>query len=563
MSEAFAHRYRLLNRIAVGGTAEVFRAVYVTADGSERPVVIKRVLPQFASDERFRRIFHEEACVAVTMSHPSIVRVLDHGELGQTCFIALELVEGKDLGSLLAAAVRSGQIPSPRLCAYVAAQVAEALEFIHVQTSSEGTPLQIIHRDVSPQNILVSYSGEVKLTDFGIAKSAIRREQTVDGTLRGKLDYMAPEQAQLSAVDSRADIFGLGCVLFEMLHGTPPCRGENELDTLQRVRDGRITVPPGQQALPAALQKVLDRALAPALEARYQRAAEMAADLRAYLQEVGSPSPENLGRWIRELEATPASTPQNSLDDAVRNLLGGGDPDDPHADGTAMFASQPGQDRLRSPGEPATATGPPKRGRQIALSALLMVSLAGWLLWALGPSGGKGNSGEPGRSDARLVVPGLDHRRASARDDVAGAAASTLLRSQPSGAMVYVDGQPQGRTPLGLNLPRAAFRLEMQKDGYRPWRHQLDPASLGASLVVSLMPVGAPQAQSTITINTLPWSRVRLDGKLVGNTPLVRHVVRAGIHRLELLAPDDALRKLISFSVAPGANRAFTFDFSK
>ena len=224
MAEAYA-RYKLHHRIAIGGTAEVFRATFLSSEGEERAIVIKRILPQFARDERFRQIFHEEACVAVTIAHHNIVRVLDHGDIGQTCYIALELVEGKDLGSLLASSRSAGAPPPYRLSAYIAAQVCDALQFIHNVTSSEGTPLRIIHRDVSPQNILVSYDGDVKLTDFGIAKSAIRQERTVDGVIRGKIDFMAPEQATLSEVDYRIDIFALGCVLYKMVHGAPPSGG--------------------------------------------------------------------------------------------------------------------------------------------------------------------------------------------------------------------------------------------------------------------------------------------------------------------------------------------------
>jgi hypothetical protein len=522
MSEAFAHRYKLLDRIAIGGTAEVFRAIYVTADGSERPVVIKRVLPQFARDERFRRLFHEEACVAVTMTHPSIVRVLDHGELGPTCYIALELVEGKDLGSLLEAATRTGQKPSARLCAYVTAQVAEALEFIHGQTSSEGTPLHIIHRDVSPQNILVSYSGDVKLTDFGIAKSAIRREQTVDGTLRGKLDYMAPEQARLQPVDHRADIFALGCVLYEMLHGAPPCRGENELDTLERAREGRIAVAPEQLAAPPALQRVLARALAADAAARYQSAAEMAADLRAYLQEVSSPSPENLGRWMREVEAVPVPEAGNRVDDAVRRLLGGEEPDQvPDAPaGTTVFASSSDAVAARPVGaaaaearsaaaEARSAAG--ARRLQIALGVLLLLALSGWVLWAVSPGTVPGGAREAGAPRPRR------------------------------------DALPPLRLDRGAVRPAAPDAAPVAKGSGKGKDHGRNP------------PRGE---KATLTINTLPWSRVRLDGKLVGNTPLVRLSVRAGNHRLELLAPDGTVRKTLSVSLAPGGGRSFTFDFT-
>ena len=376
---------------------------------------------------------------------------------------------------------------------------------------------------------------------------------------------MAPEQAQLAAVDHRADIFALGCVLFEMLHGAPPCRGENELDTLQRVREGRIRVPPGQQAVPAALHRVLDRALAADREARYRCAAEMAADLRAYLAEVGSPSPENLGRWVRELEATPESAPESRVDDAVRRLLGGGDGEDSQPSSTAMFASSSSEESRRESSKSTAGSG---RRLQLAVFALVVIGLVGWLLWALGPSQSTRGADIRGQrvdaGPASLAAPVLDRGRRSARRDAVVVQRPTLqLRSQPAGAAVYVNAEPKGHTPLRLEIPQAPFWLELQREGYRPWQRRIDPASVEESLVASLVPVGPAPLQSTITINTLPWSRVRIDGKLVGNTPLVRLAVRTGNHRLELLAPDGVVRRSLSFRLAAGENRSFTFDFSQ
>ncbi len=580
MSEAFAHRYKLLERIAIGGTAEVFRALFLAGDGGERPVVIKRILPQFARDERFRRLFHEEACVAVTMSHPSIVRVLDHGDLGPTCYIALELVEGRDLGSLLAVGAAAGRSPTPRLAAYVAAQVADALQFIHDQKSSEGTPLQIIHRDVSPQNILVAYRGDVKLTDFGIAKSAIRREQTVDGTLRGKLDYMSPEQAVAGKVDHRADIFALGCVLYQMLEGKPPFSGEHELDTLERVRQGRIGKPPEELDAPAPLRAVLARALARAPEDRYQHAGEMAADLHAFLASQTPVTPEELGRWVSELAAVPDPSATSRVDDAVRQLLGGDD--DGHTAPvplTAVFASSgeaaPGG---RSRQRPAAARS--GRPLQLVLLAVAGLGLCGWLLWALGPrppagtdagaapvdrraSGDAGEPADAAPADAG-VTPGSGTGSGSGAGTGTGASSTgetLLVRSAPPGATVLVDGRSLGRTPLRVPRRPEPFTLELQRPGFRPWRHRALPGE--AEVRATLTPAASTGGQATLTLNTLPWSRVRIDGKAAGNTPLLKHSLRAGAHRIDLLAPDGAVRKTLRVTLPAGEHRSFTFDFTR
>jgi serine/threonine-protein kinase len=564
MSEAFARRYKLLDRIAIGGTAEVFRALFLTGDGEERPVVIKRVLPQFARDERFRRLFHEEACVAVTMSHPSIVRVLDHGDIGQTCYIALELVEGKDLGSLLSRARASGRPPDPVLTAYLAAQVASALEFIHEQKSSEGTPLQIIHRDVSPQNILVSYQGDVKLTDFGIAKSAIRQERTVDGALRGKLDYMAPEQAMLGEVDGRTDIFALGCVLYEMLEGTPPFRGESEIDTLERVRAGRMRLAPEAVDAPPQLQQVLARCLAPRREDRYQRAAELAAELRAYLATEQPPvDAAELGRWVRESAALPEAGRTSSADQAVQRLLGQADDENASpgsGSGTTVFASS-------SPRTLGSTPSSAPRRLNLVLAAVAALGLCGWLLWGLGVlSRGTVAPAADARTARIALAPRLDQRAEGPARDLGGP--TLLVSSVPSNAAVLLDDQPLGWTPLRIPRPGAPALLEVAKEGYRAFKRRLSPEGLGDELRISLAPIGpghptAGADPARITINSMPWSRVRIDGRPAGNTPLRKHPLRPGPHRVELLGPDGSVRKAFQVVLLAGKNQSFSFDFTQ
>ena len=576
----FARRYRLQQRIAIGGTAEVFHALFFADDGSERPVVIKRVLPQFARDERFRRLFHEEACVAVTVTHPNIVRVLDHGELEQTCYIALERVEGMDLGNLLARVRRTGRLPPANLTAFVVAQVGEALQFIHDQTSSEGTPLKIIHRDVSPQNILVSFSGDVKLTDFGIAKSAIRRETTVDGTLRGKLDYMAPEQAALKEVDQRADLFALGCVLYELLQGSPPFRGENELFTLDRIREGRIVVPLEELDVPPLLRDVLSSALQVDREQRYQHAEQMVKDLREFMAPLESAAVlrEELGSWVRGLSEADTSAKTDAVESAVRKLMGdtiddGGAP----ARGTTVFASSSSSlsgGAVSSPGTGVKGAAPHFRRRSVALVVVAVLGVSGWLLWAVDYFG-RGGATSP--ADARLASPSghlADLEATVSRDvgpdqprpaDARPARSRKLaIRSYPPGATVLVDGSPAGETPLALTVPSEAFTLELRKTGYRSWSRTMEPRRVPPSLRAVLRPAATRRDTGSLTINSLPWCRVSIDGNYVGNTPLLRLQLQARTkHRVELRGPDNKVRKRLTVVLKPGQNLAYTFDFTK
>lgn len=572
MNDAFARRYKLLERIAIGGTAEVFHARLFADDGSDKAVVIKRVLPQFARDERFRRLFLEEACVAVTVNHPNIVRVLDHGELEQTCYIALELVEGKDLGHLLTRARGAGELPSAGLAAFITAQVGEALQFIHDKTSSEGTPLKIIHRDVSPQNILVSYQGDVKLTDFGIAKSAIRQESTVDGTLRGKLDYMAPEQAALAPVDHRTDIFALGCVLYKMVHGAPPFRGANELMTLEYIRQGSMAVLPADLDAPEPVRQVLTRALAKDKQERYQQAQELVEDLHAFMAELPSqPTRAELGVWTRQQAEAEVAESGDMVESAVRQLLGGaidGAGSAPAKRGfTTVFAES-----AQAPAASSTAEvpSPPSRPRRLSpLTVALIVVAAlgafGWGLWAVRYF----SSGSPGVPvvDASVAVPRAPDARAAARPDLRGdveASRVQWVRSRPSGALLLVDGRRVGRTPTSFALPSSSFSVELRKAGYRPWTRRVRPGELKGALVASLSPAAAPRrGTGLLTINSLPWSRVKIDGTYMGNTPLIKLQVTAGKHRVQLQGSDRKVRKAFWVTIRRGQQRAFTFDFTK
>ena len=505
-------RYQLQDRIAIGGTAEVFRARLHGADGSQRPVVVKRVLPQFARDERFRRLFEEEARVALGVDHANIVGVLDHGTMGETCFIAMELVEGKNLAQLLASAMDRGAALPEGLAAFVAAQVGEALSFIHHRTGSGGAPLEIIHRDVSPQNILVSWTGEVKLTDFGIAKSIVRQEKTVDGTLRGKLEYMAPEQARLSEVDHRADIFSLGCVLYETLQGAPPFRGGTELETLERLRRGVMEVSPMELDCHELLTQVMVRALALRREDRYQKASEMVADLELYMERQGSPvGGEVLGLWVKEI-ATDAGPPAvNALDLAVQRLLGQSveEPAAPPVATSVFASSQTPEPTPLAPPMPQAA--PPARASRRTLQVVLLlvafVGVCGWLLWAYH------HFGEP---DRPVVV------------------ATPRLQ----------DASAPPAAPLPA--PDLASPAQAPPPKERPPRTRPRPRAFGV-----------------ITINSMPWSRVRLDGRSLGNTPVVKLRVAAGRHRLELRSPDGKVHKNLRITVTAGSRKTYSFDLTK
>jgi tRNA A-37 threonylcarbamoyl transferase component Bud32 len=260
-------RYRVLRRLGQGGMAEVFEAVAEGAEGFRRRVAIKRVLPEHATDASVRRMFFDEARIAARLHHPGIVAVLDFGLDGDAPFQVLELVDGEDLAAVLR---RVGTLPLG-VALHVGREVANALDCAHRATDDEGRPLGIVHRDVSPSNVLVSREGDVKLGDFGIAFAHERSERTAAGVVRGKPAYMAPEQLTGGVVDARTDVFGLACTLHRALVGRSPLADEDAIARL--LRGERVAL---DASIPADVGQVLGHALAPSRADRPRDAAELA-----------------------------------------------------------------------------------------------------------------------------------------------------------------------------------------------------------------------------------------------------------------------------------------------
>src|SRR5262249_10237606 len=264
-------RYTILRKIADGGTAEIFLAKQHGAHGFEKSVVLKRIFTAFYADPQFRHMLVDEAHIAMTLNHSNIVQVLDLGEVEGRYFLALELVDGWTLDRTLKRAQAAGVPFAPALALYVTAEVCRALAYAHAK-ARDGKPLGIVHRDVSPHNVLLSAEGEVKLTDFGIAKAQNKKEQSLGNMIKGKISFMSPEQASGGELDGRSDLFSLGTMLYVMITRRLPFDAATDYETLMLVKSGDYLPPEtARPGLNPELYRVIRKAMSKTPEERYQR----------------------------------------------------------------------------------------------------------------------------------------------------------------------------------------------------------------------------------------------------------------------------------------------------
>jgi serine/threonine-protein kinase len=354
--------YELLRRIATGGMAEVYLAKRGGPHGFQKIVAVKRILPQFARDADFVAMFVDEARVCARLGHPNIVQVFDFGEQEGELYMAMEYVDGTTGARLIrAAAARGEEIPLD-VCLHITLSILHALEYAHVARDDDGKPLSLVHRDVSPGNVLIDRSGAVKLTDFGIARAAEIERRTDAGQLKGKLGYMSPEQVVGRDLDARSDIFTLGIVLAEMLILRPLFSGGKELDVLLRIRDADLSaIDRASSRVPDDVRSLLFRALARDPLLRWPSAAAFAEAVEEVVRrrrlQVG---PSRLATFIEKMglvvdqdvdeetgEAGVTSTAPLECDTSTRRRLQEGADPKPSTGGSELQSVSPSIYRVR------------------------------------------------------------------------------------------------------------------------------------------------------------------------------------------------------------------------
>lgn len=526
--EAFG-KYYLIDRIAMGGMAEIFRAKSFGVGGFENLVVIKRILSHLSVNDQFVRMFMDEAKISAVLQASNIVRIYDFGKIRDNYFIAMECVEGKDVKLLLRKLAERRKLLPREFAVYIAMEAAKGLDYAHKRTAISGQPLNIVHRDVSPSNILVSYTGEVKVADFGIVKAANCAESTDAGMLKGKFEYMSPEQAHGQDLDRRSDIFALGIILHEMLTGRRLFKTESETRTLERVKKADVDPPSATNpAVPARLDEIVMRALSREPDQRYQDAREMHADLLDFLYPASPDlTQQSLSHFMRELFADEMEVERSRTESgsALARVM-----HDTAADTELEPEFEGG---TRTPTQAAPLLPPKAPSRVPMVLALLAVGL---LVIALVGVIGYNATHEPEVQTVNVPT------------EVKPTTGAIALRVTPATAVVTLDGaaQPVGEAVLMRDVAPGEHTLKVEAAGFQPREEKVQvEAGDKVRLQVDLVAVPAPVTPHVETgphtpppppppnTNTAPAVKVvasftsspsgadvYVDGRRIGSTPV-------------------------------------------
>jgi serine/threonine protein kinase len=488
-------RYVLVDRLGVGGMAEVFRAVAIGAEQFQRVVVVKRILPHLSENPAFIKMFIDEATLCGRLAHPNIIQVHEFGKEQEQYFIAMEYLHGRNLTHILAALGEQQEGMPVTIAAEIMRQVCRGLHYAHTLKAPDGKPLGIIHRDITPGNVIVAYSGAVKVLDFGVARveNRFRRGTTDPGLVKGKSAYLAPEQLSPNPVDHRADIFAAGIVLHEMLTGRRLFKADSSLESMELVKSMVIPRPAElRPQVPAGLDAIVMRALERKRAERYQTAGELADALEAFLLEQRFSSQELSGflhNWFAEEShnhrlalspelLVPSLTSELPPADTVPGSAGGPSPG-------SLLSQWPALDA----DEPVAPSG--RRGKRILLAGgALGLTLAAVLAVLAGrpssPPGAGATSAAPAPARSPAAMPAAAPLSPPA--PAAQAASVTIsISSEPPGATVFEVGAEHalGETPLVLTTARgqAPITFRISKAGYVEGQLTLVPDSDRPALV--------------------------------------------------------------------------------
>lgn len=524
MEETELGQYRLLQRLGAGGMGEVFLARLEREEGFSKLLVLKRILPGLSDSSRFREMFATEARIAAALNHPHIIQVTDYGRIERNCFLAMEYIQGTDLAALLGLAQQQRRPVPPEFLVGVPLACLRALGYAHTRKKP------VIHGDVSPQNVLVGREGEVKLIDFGLARLSGPPSPEQHREVRGKLSYLPPEVAFGQRPDHRSDLFGVGAILYEMAAGVPPLPPLSDFDqALDQAR--RCMIPPASEVNPdihPALAHVIDRALAPALEDRFDDAAQMEEALGRVSATLGlDPSPRNLGTFVTT--ALGAGGAEAAVD-VPRTLV-------------------------------ATPAGPRRKSRLVWLLLLFFVVSVGAGVWVLLKSG---PPADPPRSPSGLsVVPVIPVKSEPVSEDAGIVEPEKPVRKpkkKKRKVVKVVEEKPDaGVEPPPVEPPpvekEPGFSLRTNREAFYSLDSSVEKATplvlddglrgvhllkirdvQGLSATIRIE-VKGEKGNVKLAFQSSPYAILRIDGRPKGLTPIAGLSVGRGAHVMTLAVP--------------------------
>ncbi len=463
-------RYEIVGKLATGGMAEILLGRLTGPNGFERPVVVKRILPHLRGLPELTDMFLDEGRIAARIGHPNVAQVQELTEQADgELYLVMEYLEGEASAALARRARARGRKLDPALCAYIIAEAAAGLHAAHDLRSPDGVPLDVVHRDISPQNLFISYDGTVKVLDFGIAKAAERITTTEAGMLKGKFAYMSPEQAAGRALDKRSDLFSLGIVLYELSTQRRLFKRSSPTETLRAVLEDPI-VPPSvlDPDYPASLERICLKALSRSAADRYQSAHDMRRDLLEALRGFGPSMPEEaLAELMCELFPDRIELKKTMLSRICEGLTPSHVPagdiaeeDLPTVDGQARNAIRAGQ-----------AQRTLRRRSAWAALAVFAVVVVGFGVAALLLVYDRSRSQEHPRAELREA----SERAVSPPAESLVVPVAITVDSDPSGALLSVDGVARGTTPTTLRFehPGEPAELRLVHEGYLPLIEQI------------------------------------------------------------------------------------------
>jgi serine/threonine-protein kinase len=550
-------KYTLLRRLAAGGMAEIFLALHRSMAGFEKLIVIKRILPSMNQNKAFIDMLLHEARIAATLSHPNIVQIFDVGQVDGTYFIAMEHIHGEDIQGIVRAMKKKELVEFPlEHTLGIVLGMCAGLAYAHDKRDLDGRPLSIVHRDISPRNIVVSFTGDVKIVDFGIAKSGVEPgEDTASGQLKGKAPYMSPEQASGQEIDWRSDVFATGVMLFELTTGRRLFKGASEFETLKLIVDKEYPRPSEiKPDYPPALERIVMRALEKTREARYQSAREMQGDLEAFVREERIPvSTVSLTTWMSWLFEDKLAQQKEALQD-IKQLA-----DVIAAQQGTLYEGGTSTGVGTGPGTGSATTTlpapppPPRKSaaRLVALGAAVALGAGGFLYVQYDEARGK-------RADA--AAPPVISSSAPAAVEQKG---SIEITTKPDGAGIWINGDLRAETtparveklPLGV-----AIKIKLSKEGFEAYREEV---TLTEAAPTKKLAAEMRTGSVTLVLKVEPPPTVWLDGKPWKGDRFKVEGLSAGEEHTLILSANGYQARTVKVTAQQGETKTITETLPK